>query len=134
MVKMKKLIIFMLPLVFAGCAEVANTMSMQIRSPQGDNWIGVDCVGHSYNACLAEAGRQCPNGYEIIYSENHFAIEAKSEAVATPEFSREHSSEHEVNSGSMTIKCHGKSKADIDAELSVIVRHDESHGPSLMRR
>jgi hypothetical protein len=93
-----------------GCADA---VSVPIIAPTGEHWIGVDCSGHSQVACYAEAGTQCPSGYDIADNEGHFTTEAK--AVATSEV--EVASVHESHYGHMIIKCHGKSKAELDAAV-----------------
>ncbi len=87
-----------------GCAEAT---SVPIVSPTGDNWIGVDCNGHSQVACYAEAGYQCPGGYDIQDNEGHFATQAS--GIAVPGYAGVRVGE--VHSGSMIIKCHGNSRA-----------------------
>jgi hypothetical protein len=94
----------------AGCAEAT---SVNIRSPQGDNWIGVDCKGHSQVSCLQEAGEQCPSGYDTIDSDTHFSTAANAVATADVAVVKV----HQVHDGSMVIKCHGKSKAQIEREV-----------------
>jgi hypothetical protein len=111
--------------VMAGCAEAT---SVNIRSPQGDNWIGVDCKGHSQVSCLQEAGEQCPSGYDVMNTEERFSTAASAVATTTVSVA----SLHEVHNGSMVIKCHGKSKAQIEREVQAAalahIRESESGG------
>jgi hypothetical protein len=108
---MKLSIIISIVVCLSGCAEAT---SVSIRSPQGDNWIGIDCKGHSQVSCLQEAGEQCPSGYDVMNSEEHFST--ASSAVATTQVAV--ASVHEVHNGSMVIKCHGKSTFELDAEAA----------------
>jgi hypothetical protein len=98
------------------CAACATATSIAIRAPDGSNWIGIDCSGHSQNACLAEAGIQCPGGYDLIDNEGHVVMEAKASLIATPDLTVAGAHTYEVHSGSMIIKCHGKSLSQIEAE------------------
>ena len=109
---MNKIITISFMMCLAGCVE---TTAVNIRSPQGENWIGIDCKGHSQNACLQEAGIQCPGGYDVVGNETHFTTESHSATTVIGSTAVARASEVEVHSGSMTIKCHGKSKAEIDA-------------------
>lgn len=105
---MRYLIVALLATVcVAGCAATAAT---PIRSPNGENWIGIDCRSQSQVACLAEAGNQCPGGYDQIDSESHFSM--VSSAVATQQVAV--ATSHESHHGSMVIKCHGQSKVELE--------------------
>lgn len=54
------------PLLLPFLTACAQTLSTPITSPTGEHWIGVDCTGHSQVACYAEAGNECPGGYDIL--------------------------------------------------------------------
>ena len=92
-----------------GCS--ASAVSIPIRSASGENLIGVDCKSHSQNACLAEAGNQCPGGYDVVDSEGHTTSGFK--AFVNQTFGS--ASTTEIHNGSMLIKCHGKSLMEIEA-------------------
>jgi hypothetical protein len=94
------------------CAGCADAISVPIIAPSGEHMIGVDCGGRSQVACYAEAGHQCPSGYDIQDSEGHFTTEAKNVVVGQVATS----SVHESHYGSLIIRCHGKSKAELDAD------------------
>lgn len=70
-----------------------HSSSMTIRAADGSLNIGVRCSRTNY--CLQEAGNQCPSGYDLI----------------------------ERDKGSMVIKCHGKSKYDLE-QLDIPTSHN----------
>lgn len=112
--------IFIFAFIGTGCA--ISTYSTAIRAPNGEDWIGVDCAGHSQVACYAEAGYQCPGGYDIQQEDGHFSTQFNSNAIAVGNTASSSANTHEVHSGSMVIKCHGKSKAQIDAEAERVAQ------------
>jgi len=90
----------------SGCRGDIIASSTPIRSPDGQNWWGIDCLGHSQNACLEMAGRQCSNGYDIVDTNSHFAIEANSSTTVIGNTLVSGSHAGEMHSGSMVISCH----------------------------
>ena len=101
---------------FVGTGCAAPAYSTAIRAPNGEDWVGVDCAGHSEVSCLSEAGNQCPSGYDIKDQEGHFSTQLSSSTVLVGQVGSSATNTQEVHSGSMVIKCRGKSRKQIEAE------------------
>lgn len=59
---MRKIIIAAI-VFLSGCA-----VSHQTVMPSGQKGLSINCSGSamSWNACYEKAGKQCPNGYDIV--------------------------------------------------------------------
>jgi hypothetical protein len=112
--KMNKISNMLFIVSLCGCVAAYST---PIVSPTGEHWIGVDCKGQSQNACWAEAGYQCPNGYSIQDNEGHFSTEFNLNANS---FTGVNASQREIHTGSMIIKCQGKSRAELEDEKNQV--------------
>jgi hypothetical protein len=59
-----------------------SVTSTCIRGPDGqDNWIAIECKSAQL-ACVAEAGRVCPNGYDVADQLGHEGQESSGYAQA----------------------------------------------------
>lgn len=79
---MNKYLLAMCGMLVAGCTHVNN-----VRAPNGDNWIGIEA--HGKLDCYIAAGKECPNGYDVV---------------------------QDISDNDIIIKCHGKSRADTEIE------------------
>ena len=64
MIKPFALCILLLPLLLAGCTSIS---SEKIISPSGNEAYAISCGLYSQD-CYKEAGKLCPNGYDIVNS------------------------------------------------------------------
>lgn len=93
-------------LLLCACRSAPAASAANIRGPDGkDNWIAITCEGAQV-ACVAEAGKLCPGGWDEMERDGRTLQESR--AVATGDFASAHSSE--TYHGELLVRCKGAAR------------------------